>query len=375
MMNYGQNIQKDITRNTFSLILRSNTHKLKTLIKIAFLFLLPTCILLSCNNKHHPDTSKIKLNLQVIRFEKDFFGIDTNNINQEMEELRNKYHDFSNDFVWRILGLEGVDTSLWSSAIKLFHRDYYPIYTATQSLNKEVETSIEDTKEALKLVNYYFPQYKLPEQFITFIGPIDAYATNQTGGSGDIITTHALGAGLQLHLGANAPIYNTEQGMQLYPSYISKRFTTAYISVNAMKNIIDDVLPPIKQGSTLLDIFIDHGKRMYLLDLFLPEMNDTLKLGYTLAQLKGAEDNEGLIWNYFLENNLLYETDPFKIRSYTNDAPSTVELGQGSPGFISLFVGRQIIRKYMEKFPRTDVKTLLELDSKRILSTAGYKPR
>ena len=66
-----------------------------------------------------------------------------------MEELRNKYHDFSNDFVWRILGLEGVDTSLWSSAIKQFHRDYYPIYTATQSLNKEVETSIADTKEAI----------------------------------------------------------------------------------------------------------------------------------------------------------------------------------------------------------------------------------
>jgi hypothetical protein len=67
-----------------------------------------------------------------------------------------------------------------------------------------------------------------------------AFATNQTGGSGDIITTDALAAGLQLHLGANAEIYNTEQGMQLYQTYISKRFTPSYIPVNAMKNIIDD---------------------------------------------------------------------------------------------------------------------------------------
>jgi hypothetical protein len=331
--------------------------------------------LLSCNDKQQPDTSAIKVNLEVIRFEKDFFGIDTNNINQEMEELRNKYHDFSNDFVWRILGLEGVDTSLWSSAIKQFHRDYYPIYTATQSLNKEVETSIADTKEALKLVKYYFPTYRLPSQFITFIGPMDAFATNQTGGSGDIITTDALAAGLQLHLGSNAEIYNTEQGMQLYPNYLSRRFTPLYIPVNAMKNIIDDMMPAVKTGSSLLDILIDHGKRMYVLDLLLPQMSDTLKLGYTTSQLSAIEKNEGLIWNYFLENNLLYETDMFKTRSFTNDAPFTAEFGEGSPGFISLFIGREIIRTYMDKNPDIEIKTLLNMDGKKILAASKYKPK
>ena len=335
----------------------------------------PSCILLSCNDKQQPDTSAIKVNLEVIRFEKDFFGIDTNNINQEMEELRNKYHDFSNDFVWRILGLEGVDTSLWSSAIKQFHRDYYPIYTATQSLNKEVETSIADTKEALKLVKYYFPTYRLPSQFITFIGPMDAFATNQTGGSGDIITTDALAAGLQLHLGSNAEIYNTEQGMQLYPNYLSRRFTPLYIPVNAMKNIIDDMMPAVKTGSSLLDILIDHGKRMYVLDLLLPQMSDTLKLGYTTSQLSAIEKNEGLIWNYFLENNLLYETDMFKTRSFTNDAPFTAEFGEGSPGFISLFIGREIIRTYMDKNPDIEIKTLLNMDGKKILAASKYKPK
>lgn len=332
-------------------------------------------VFLSCNNNQHPDTSQIDLQLEVVRFEKDFFAMDTSDINTSMQRLNEKHHDFSNDFLLRILGLDGVDTAIWSVAIKQFHRDYLPIFSATEKLNPDIEASISKTKDALKLVKYYFPNYKLPEQFVTFIGPIDAFATNQTGGSGDIITTRALGAGLQLHLGENASIYQTEQGMQLYPSYISRKFTPAYIPVNAMKNIIDDILPPIKHGGTLLDICIDHGKRMHLLDLFLPEMDDTLKLGYTGTQLKGADENEGLIWNYFLENNLLYESDPFKIRSYTNDGPITVEFGQGSPGFISLFVGRQIIRKYMKKFPETDINSLLKLDSKKILSGAAYKPR
>lgn len=334
-----------------------------------------TIVILACNNNQQPDTSQIDVQLDIVRFEKDFFSMDTSDINTAMQQLNEKHHDFSNDFLLRILGLDGVDTAIWTTAIKQFQRDYLPIYSASEKLGPAIEESIEKTKHGLKLVKYYFPAYKLPEQFITFIGPIDAYATNQTGGSGDIITTNALGAGLQLHLGENAPIYHTEQGMQLYPTYISKKFTPVYIPVNAMKNIIDDILPPVKQGSTLLDIFIDHGKRMYLLDKFLPETPDTLKLGYTLSQLTGAEKNEGLIWNYFLENNLLYETDPFKIRSYINEGPSTVEFGQGSPGFISLFVGRQIIRKYMDEFPDTSIDTLLKLDSKKILSGAGYKPR
>lgn len=329
----------------------------------------------ACDSKSKPDTSGIKVDLKVVRFEKDFFEADTNDINTSMETLRAKHHNFTNDFLWRILGLEGIDSSLWGDAIKQFHHDYRPIYEASKNNNKEVEDAIADTKEALKLVKYYFPKYRLPSQFITFIGPIDAFATNQTGGSGDIITTDALAAGLQLHLGSTAEIYNTEQGMQLYPNYISRRFTPSYIPVNAMKNIIDDMIPPIKQGSPLLDIIIDHGKRMYVLDLLLPEMSDTLKLGYTASQLIGAEKNEGLIWNYFLENNLLYETDMFKTRSFTNDAPSTIEFGEGSPGFISLFIGRQIIRTYMEKNPDTAIDTLLSLDGKKILAASKYKPK
>jgi hypothetical protein len=339
------------------------------------LSILVFCLIVSCNSKKQPDTSNINVELKVIRFEKDFFEADTNNTNVSMEILRENHHNFTNDFLWRILGLEGVDTALWSGAIKQFYHDYMPIYEETKKNNNDIESAIADTKEALKLVKYYFPTYRLPSQFITFIGPMDAFATNQTGGSGDIITTDALAAGLQLHLGSNAEIYNTEQGMQLYPNYLSRRFTPLYIPVNAMKNIIDDMIPAVKTGSSLLDILIDHGKRMYVLDLLLPQMSDTLKLGYTTSQLSAIEKNEGLIWNYFLENNLLYETDMFKTRSFTNDAPFTAEFGEGSPGFISLFIGREIIRTYMDKNPDIEIKTLLNMDGKKILAASKYKPK
>jgi hypothetical protein len=120
---------------------------------------------------------------------------------------------------------------------------------------------------------------------------------------------------------------------------------------------------------------VDKGKRLYLLDKFLPNMPDTLKIGYTANQLNGCYKNEGLIWSFLIQNNLLYNTDMLRLQSYINEGPQTQELGEGSPGQIALFVGWQMIKKYMEKYPQTSLHALLTLDAKQILSDSKYKPK
>ena len=322
-----------------------------------------------------PDVSQIKVNLKMQRFEKDFFALDTNDLDRGFDQLRLEYHTFLNDYTGKILGLEGKDTSQWDMAIKAFIRDYRPIYDSAQKIDKGIEAAKLDIEEGLKYVKFYFPSYQLPEQFITFIGPIDAFAYSQTGGSGDIITAFGLCTGLQLHLGGNSMVYNSEAGMQLYPEYISRKFDTENIAVNCMKNIIDDIHTPLQAGESMLTIMVDHGKRMYVLDLLLPDTKEEIKLGYTSKQLKAVKNSEGFIWNYFNENNLLFETDLLKMRSFVTDGPSTDEFGWGSPGFISLYTGRQLIRAYMKKHPETSLNALLDLDANKILSGAGYKPR
>ena len=322
-----------------------------------------------------PDVSHIKVNLKMQRFEKDFFALDTNNLDKGFDQLRLEYHDFLNDYTGKILGLEGNDTSQWDMAIKAFIRDYRPIYDSTQKIDKGVNAAKSEIEEGLKYVKYYFPSYRLPEQFITFIGPMDAFAYSQTGGSGDIITTFGLCAGLQLHLGENSMVYKSEAGMQLYPEYISRKFDTDNIAVNCMKNIIDDIHAPLQLGGSMLALLADHGKRMYLLDLLLPDAKEEIKLGYTKTQLEAVKKSEGFIWNYINENNLLFETDLLKTRSFVTDGPSTAEFGLGSPGFISLYTGRQLIRAYMKKHPATSLNELLALDANKILAGAGYKPR
>lgn len=344
--------------------------------KYLFVCFCCSCLILAgCMNKQEAKVDGINVDVAKQRFERDFFQIDTFKLESSLGVLQKKYPTFYIDFRDRILGLATLDSMQKNEAIKRFYKDYKSIYDSSKNIDKGIDEAHLNIIKALKYVKYYFPAYGIPKQFITFIGPIDAFAYGETGGSGEIITNEALCSGIQLHLGSEFSLYKTDLGQQLYPAYISRKFTTDYIASNSIKNIIDDIFPPSPGEKTLLDILIDHGKRMYVLDLLMPFEADEIKLGYTTQQLKGARENEGYIWNFITEHNLLYEKDVLRIRSFVTDGPMTSELGIGSPGFISLFVGKKIVAAYMEKKPETSIQQLLETDAKQILAGSKYRPK
>lgn len=345
--------------------------------KTIITFLATLLFFVSCKNgRNTPDVSDIKVTLQVQRFEKDFFTIDTNNISASFPSLQQKYPVFFADFIQNILGLsieEGGSNA--DSAIKLFLRDYSVVKDTADKVFANPGKIENEIKQGIRFAKHYFPQYHAPEKLITFIGPLDAIFQTPTGKTGDVITQDALAVGLQLHLGSEASLYQSLSAQSLFPKYVSAKFSPQYIPVNCLKNIVDDIYPPNPNDKTLLDFCIDKGKRLYLLDKFMPDAPDTLKTGYTASQLAGCYKNEGLIWSFLIQNNLLYNTDFLRIQSYIDEGPQTQELGEGSPGQISLFVGWQIIKKYMEKHPDTTPGALLKLDAKQILADSKYKPK
>ncbi|MCO5238730.1 MAG: hypothetical protein M9904_01625 [Chitinophagaceae bacterium] len=327
-------------------------------------------------DKKIPDVSRIQVNLEVQHFEQDFFAIDTNNVTAGITMLQQKYPVFLPDFIQHILGLSLTDEGAVSdTAIKMFLRDYKLVKDTASKIFSDFTGIENEVKKGLQFAKYYFPSYHTPEKLITFIGPLDAIFQTTLEKTGDVITQDALAVGLQLHLGKNASLYQSQVAQSLFPQYVSRKFEPAYIVVNCMKNIIDDIFPPKATDKTLLDLAIDKGKRLYVLDKLLPFTADTLKIGYTEAQLKGCYTNEGLIWSFLIQNNLIYNSDPLRIQSYIEEGPLTQELGEGSPGYIALFTGRQIIKKYMEKFPDTTIDELLQLDARQILQDAKYKPK
>jgi hypothetical protein len=324
-----------------------------------------------------PDVSNVKADLEVQRFEQDFFLIDTNNIGPSIQRLAQKYPGFLNDYLVNILGiplLNGQDTAV-DKMIRKFFADYKPLKDTADKVFASIDDIAAEVKRGLQFTKHYFPGYRTPSKLITFIGPLDAYYEASLGGHGDIITHDALGVGLQLHMGKNFSVYRTEMGQQLYPAYISRRFEPQYIPVNCIKNIIDDMFPDKSGDRPLIEQMIEKGKRMYLLDKLLPDTEDSLKIGYTRKQLQGCYENEALIWNFFLTNNLLYSIDPALNKNYVQDGPKTEELGEASPGYIGLFIGWQIVKKYMAKNDELTLPALMQTNAKKIFEESKYKPK
>src|SRR5215510_3989583 len=74
------------------------------------LFLLTAIVLFSCTNKKNiPDVSGIKADLTAQRFDRDFFGIDTVNIEQSLSALQIKYPDFLPLFLQNIVGVNDAN--------------------------------------------------------------------------------------------------------------------------------------------------------------------------------------------------------------------------------------------------------------------------
>ncbi len=322
----------------------------------------------SCKGRKVPDVSGIKVHLQLQRFERDFFSIDTNHIDESLQQLHQKYPSFLQDFIFNILALppQPDSASAVDQEVKAFISSYTPLNDSAKKLFADVSATEKEVTRGLQFVKYYFPSYKLPTRLITFIGPINSY--------GNILTTDALAVGLQLYMGKGFSLYQSEAGQELYPAYISKRFGKEYIPVNCIKTIVDDIFPDNNAGRPLVEQMIQAGKRLYVLDQLMPDTPDTLKTGYTKKQLEGCYANEQTIWTFFVQNDLLFSTDPSVTKDYMNDAPQTQVFGKESPGFIGQFSGWQIVKKWMAKNDKVSLEQLLQINPKTIFEQAKYKP-
>ncbi len=335
--------------------------------KIIFSSLILFCIF-SCNSKNNiPDVSNIKVPLKVQRFEQAFFALDTNNIMPQLDRMLVEYPSFGKNFLIDILGVD----PRWPNDTTALYLKSYINYSKTindtaQKYFRDFAAYEKQIHNGLQFVKYYFPAYKLPTNIITFIGPAD--------GSGDGIGDNFLSVGLQAHLGKDFPLYKTDLVQQTYPEYVTARFTPDYIAVNCMKNIVSDMYPDKSEDKRLLIQMVENGKRLYLLQKFLPESDEYKLIGYTNEQMKDCYLHEAAIWNMFVQNNYLQMADNNLIRNYVSEGPKTQELGENAPGNIGSFAGWQIVKKYAAKYPDVKPDSLMRIDAENLYQAVKYKP-
>jgi gliding motility-associated lipoprotein GldB len=326
-------------------------------------------ILSSCHNNKKVDVSNINVDVKIDRFDLDFDAMHTKPMATQAAYLQNKYGTFYPDFIQRILQAGSTkDTAYFATLRKVFAGKAYTdlkhdVDATFPNMNKP-ET---DLTEAFKYIKYYYPQKRLPKVY-AYISGFQA----QTSVGDDYFAI-----GIDLFLGADSRFYPSLT--DTFPHYLSRWFTPDNIAPRVVEGMArEDMFPENDADKSLLNKMIYNGKIMYFMDKVLPDMADSTKIRYTTQQLQWCHDFEGKIWGYFLEENLLYETDYPKIQKYLTEAPFTPGLGERNESApkLAVWTGWQIVRKYMDKHPDVTLQQLMaDKDAQKILNESAYHPK
>ncbi|WP_439129215.1 gliding motility lipoprotein GldB [Polaribacter sp.] len=298
-------------------------------------------------NKHKIDVSDIKVDFKIERFDEDFY----NATKIQLSNLKQKYPYFFPPQITDSISLAKINSE-----------DEQELFAETQKIYKDFTPYKTQLKDLFKHVKYYNPKFRAPK-VITMLTNIDY-------DSRVIYADSLLILSLDVYLGKNHRFYSD------YPKYVKENNTKEHLIIDVASEIIESQIPP-SNSRTFINKMIYEGKKMYLLDAYLPLISDKEKIGYEEEKLIWAKTNEEQIWSYFVQKKILFSTDTKLNNRFLDVAPFSkfyMEQDNLSPGRIGVWVGWQIVRSYMQHND-VSLQELINTNELDLYKKSKYKPR
>ncbi len=302
----------------------------------------------SCTKKDKLDidVSDISVNVDVDRFDQMFYTANA----EKLPELKKRYP--------YLFPAQNHD-SIWLE--KINNKDEQELYAETQKVFRDFSEQKEQISDLFKHIKYYYPEFKSPK-VITLLSNVD-YETKV------VYADSLLFVSLDIYLGSDSNIYDS------FPHYIKQNFTKNHLIVD-VANAITDVQILFSTDRTFVSRMVQLGKKMYLLDAYLPTVGDAEKIGFTQEHIEWAEFNDQEVWKYFIQNKLLFSTEQELSRRFIDNAPFSKFYQANdneTPGSIGVWFGWQIVRAYM-KNTNSSLQEMLKTQNEEIFKKSKYKP-
>ena len=240
---------------------------------------------------------------------------------------------------------------------------------ALNELHRQVQTEFGDLadlnnqlSEAFANIKKDFPDFRTPTVVTVvagFLGP-------------DLVVTDSLVViGLDYFAGPKAKY--RPQGAQ-YPQYVLRRYQKEYIVPAIVSAISDRYNTTNRTDQTMLADMVYYGKGYVFTKTMLPQVADSLIIGYSDKQLTETFNAQDIVWAHFIDNELIYQTNPPVKGRYLNERPFTAEIGQRCPGAIGRWVGWRIVGRYHDEHDDVGIADLMRnADVRQIFEQSGYK--
>ncbi len=325
----------------------------------------------SCKEeKHIPNVDNVKIDLNVVRFDKELFSVDTMHMDESLAKLSNKYPAFYKLYFESVLPL-ATDSSKFQNVLKGFlnNQQIKKLHDTTELIMHDFATVEKEMQQAFRYIKHYDPKFQVPNVY-TFISEYGMQRFIFEDGGKD-----GIGIGLDLFLGGSYPYKNFDPTNPNFSNYLTRTFNKENIVPKTVDLIIDGMVGN-PEGNKMIDFMVHNGKKLYLKKLFLPTSNDSLIYDFTPEQTAWVKDNEQEIWSFLASQNLVFETIPMKIAKYINPAPNSPGMPELAPGGTANYIGLRIVEAYIKKFPQTSIQQLLEMkDAQKMMELANYKPK
>ncbi|MEO8517440.1 MAG: gliding motility lipoprotein GldB [Flavobacterium sp.] len=303
---------------------------------------------ISCSEKSkiQEKAEEIPVEIKVDRYDKAFFETPPN----QLGKLKVEYPYFFPPEVSDTVLINKMKNPLWRELFAEVEKKY-------DNFDKETE-GIEDL---FRYIKYYYPKTKVPK-VVTVIQEMDNdYKV--------IYTEKMLIISLELYLGKNHKFYE-------YPQYIKQTFEPNQMLPDIVQSFSrTKAKPPTERD--FLSQMIYAGKQLYMKDVLLPEYTDQDKICYTPEQIQWCEAHDSDVWRFFIEEKLLYSTDPKLVQRFIAPSPFSkfgLVSDNETPGRVGTWVGWQIVRAFMENNDVT-MQQMMNMDAKEIFQKSKYKPK
>ncbi len=314
-----------------------------------FIGLMVLCLFFSCSDKNEIkiDASEIKVDFSINRYDVDFYNANV----KTLPNIKKKYpYLFPNEFTDSI------------ALAKINNKDEQELFAETQKIYDDLLPLKNQLNSLFKHIKYYNSRFKEPD-VVTLLSNID-YESRV------IYADSLLLISLDVYLGKQHRFYAD------YPKYIKQNNTKEHLVVDVANAIIYQQVHPSNKRR-FIDKMIFEGKKMYLLDLYLPTISDQEKIGYSSDKFNWANANEQQIWMYFIDRKILFSTDLNLNARFLENGPFSkfyMEQDNLSPGKIGVWLGWQIVRSFMEKND-VSLQELLKMNEDEIFKKSNYKPK
>lgn len=332
--------------------------------RLLFVLVILSLMCVSCNtNPLDVDVSDIECDVQVERFDKDFYGCSTDAPYPIVASLAEKYPDFFETYNAYVISCGSHSDLAYYSCLKVFFSDY-SVVEAYNAAEKEF-TSCDDVQKVLnegfRHLLYYYPDEKLP-RVVTFIAGFNQSV---------ILMDGYVGIGLDKYLGTDCKLYD----MMQIPDFAKREMQRKRIPVDVMSEWFRDRYPYEPEVENLANVMIYNGMLLYFVEAMFPDMPETDRLTYTEDELGYCKYYETEMWTSLIEDGYLFSTDSFTIKKFTENAPFTSQFGSDCPARAINWLGLQIVKAYVKNNEVSLRDLLSETDYQKILNMSEYSPR